>query len=491
MTEIRVDYRAEPTARRFHHSPAIVRGLRGPFGSGKSVACVQEIVREALSAPAGTDGVRRSRWAVVRNSYPELKSTTIKTWQDWYPEDLAPMRWTSPIECKLELPLEDGTKLYLEILFLALDLPKDVRRLLSLELTGIWFNEAREIGYDLIESGTARVGRYPAKRMLPEGVVQRSPIIMDTNPPDDDHWWYWLFEDEQPRGYEQFVQPPAVLGNGEEDPYRINPDAENLRHQPKGADYWMDMIPGKTREWIKVHLQNEYGTTTSGKAVHPEFNEHVHVAKKDMQPMNGVPLLIGMDMGLTPAVVIGQRTPQGQLRYLDELCADERGTGIRQFVRDVVMPHLRVYYGGPSKTILWGDPAGVERAQTDAETVFDVLREFFPDVRAAPSNRLQPRREALADYLTRMVGGEPALMLSTKCRNLRKALAGKYAYERLQIASVEERYRVQPAKNWYSHVAEASEYLALGLSEHGDDNNRNTPRMRPRGNAGSPTTAGY
>ena len=33
----------------------------------------------------------------------------------------------------------------LEVIFLALDRPEDVKKLLSLELTGIWINEAREI----------------------------------------------------------------------------------------------------------------------------------------------------------------------------------------------------------------------------------------------------------------------------------------------------------------------------------------------------------
>ena len=41
-------YRAEPTLAKFHRSKAFVRGVRGPIGSGKSVACCWEILRKVL-----------------------------------------------------------------------------------------------------------------------------------------------------------------------------------------------------------------------------------------------------------------------------------------------------------------------------------------------------------------------------------------------------------------------------------------------------------
>ena len=77
-----------PISKAFMLSDAFVRGIRGPFGSGKSTACVFEIMRRAREQPAGFDGVRRSRWAILRNTYPELRTTTIKTWHQWFPESL-------------------------------------------------------------------------------------------------------------------------------------------------------------------------------------------------------------------------------------------------------------------------------------------------------------------------------------------------------------------------------------------------------------------
>ena len=56
------------------------RGIRGPVGSGKSVACCVEVFRRALEQKPNKDGVRKSRWAVIRNTNPQLRTTTIKTW---------------------------------------------------------------------------------------------------------------------------------------------------------------------------------------------------------------------------------------------------------------------------------------------------------------------------------------------------------------------------------------------------------------------------
>ncbi|MCL5460110.1 hypothetical protein M3M33_15845, partial [Loigolactobacillus coryniformis] len=49
-----------------------------------------------------------------------------------------------------------------EVLFRALDNPDDQSRLLSLELTGGWVNEAREIPGEIITALRSRLGRYPS-----------------------------------------------------------------------------------------------------------------------------------------------------------------------------------------------------------------------------------------------------------------------------------------------------------------------------------------
>jgi hypothetical protein len=61
--------------------------IMGPLGSGKSVAACLRIMRHAQEQkPSPLDGLRKTRWAIVRDSYPDLKRTTIRTWVDTFPE---------------------------------------------------------------------------------------------------------------------------------------------------------------------------------------------------------------------------------------------------------------------------------------------------------------------------------------------------------------------------------------------------------------------
>ena len=179
---LELDFSGAPTTWEFLHNDSFVRGLMGPVGSGKSYGCASEIMLRAVKQPASPkDGIRYSRFVIVRNSYPELRTTTIKTWLELFPENVwGPMRWSPPISHHIKLPTRgDAAGIDCEVIFMALDQPKDVRKLLSLELTGAWVNEARELPLAVVQGLTHRVGRYPTKS---NGGCPWRGIWMDTNP---------------------------------------------------------------------------------------------------------------------------------------------------------------------------------------------------------------------------------------------------------------------------------------------------------------------
>ena len=81
----------------FMKDDTFFRGIRGPVGSGKSVGCCVEVFRRALAQEKNEQGIRKSRWAIIRNTNPQLRTTTIKTWLDWFPEDTwGRFQWSVP-----------------------------------------------------------------------------------------------------------------------------------------------------------------------------------------------------------------------------------------------------------------------------------------------------------------------------------------------------------------------------------------------------------
>jgi len=343
-------YEAPPTVGRFMLDQSFMRGLMGPVGSGKSSGCCVEIGRRAAEQKPGPDGIRRSRWAVVRNTYRELMDTTVKTWLSWWPEEVYGKLDTQNMVHHLRMGDVDC-----EVLFRALDGPQDVKKLLSLEVTGIWFNEAREIAKALVDAATGRVGRFPAKK---DGGPSWFGVIMDTNPPDTDHWWYRSFEDQRPEGWAIFKQPSGRAAN-----------AENIQNLPDG--YYRNIISGKTAEWVKVYVDGEYGYVQDGKPVFPEYSDNLHCAEFELNWK--FPVYIGIDFGLTPAAAIGQRLPSGAWRWRHEVVTEHMGAErfgklLSAFISERVPPSRF------NIVQITCDPAGNQESQAEERTPFLMLR---------------------------------------------------------------------------------------------------------------------
>lgn len=436
-------YEASHTLSKFHKSDKFVRGVRGPIGSGKSVACCWEIMMKAHAQEPFLDNdgklTRRSRWVIIRNSYRELIDTTIKTWEDWFPVGLGVFRqidmtWT------YYQKLPDGTYCYLEILYRALDKPKDVKKLLSLELTGAWINEAREIPKAIVDMVQGRIGRYPNKRM---GGPTWFGLIMDTNPPDSDHWWFTMFEANLPSNWAGFSQP-----SGKSD------SAENIENLP--PLYYDNMLQGKDQEWINVYVHGEYGFVSDGLPVIPEFHDHVHVSQEPFDFDSEI-LYIGVDFGRTPAAVFAQEI-NGQVQIVDELITF--GIGATHFAQ-LLKERIKGHYPN-AEVVAIGDPAGDNPGEQVDDTCIEILQNAGIPIDPAHTNNFTTRREAVAISLqTLNMQGEPLLMVSPKCTMLRKALGGGYKYRRMQVSG--EVFQMKPDKNKYSHVADALQYLMLGM----------------------------
>jgi len=418
--------------------------------SGKSTVCVTEVFRRCAEIPKCKDGYRRSRWAIVRNTLPQLKSTTLKTWNQWFPPGVAGI-WR---ESEKTFLLQVGD-IKAEILFLPLDTPDDAQRLLSLELTGVFFNETREVHPDLIIAARSRLGRYPSKAMLPKNVTYWHGMIMDTNPPSKDSWLFEQFEVNKPEGWVIFKQPGGM-----------DPKAENRENLP--PTYYEDMMNGATEDWIDVHVHGKYGRSLDGRAVYEKsFKRDFHVVETPLRAINSMNhnILIGMDFGRTPASVIGQRDVLGGLNVLDSLYVEN--VGLKKFLREHLKPLLteKFPYG---RYLVIGDPAGWAKSQLSEENAFDILKaEGFAAV-PAPTNDPDKRIAAVEGFLSQQVNGRAALRFSPEStsegmKHLIMGLDGGYKYKRKKDGS----YETSPAKDQYSHDNDGLQYLCLGANLSG------------------------
>lgn len=445
---------APPTISKFLKCDDFYRFLMGPVGSGKSSGCCAEIMRRAVEQKPQADKVRRSRFAIVRNTYGQLADTTLKTWQDWFrPEAFGEIN-KGEMAHTIKRHLPDKTQLELEVLFRALDKPKDIKKLLSLELTGAWVNEAREVPKGIIDGLGDRVGRYPA---LKDGGCTWRGVMGDTNMPDDDHWLYNLAEVERPKGWSFFKQPGGLIEIGGE--FVENPKAENIDNLE--PHYYLTRMAGKSPDYIRVYYCSQYGFVKEGKTVFPEYVDAIHCLKENFYPKKEFgPIWIGLDFGLTPAAVFAQQLTFGRWVWFDELVTEDMGA-----VRfgEVLKNKMAQDYAGFEFRI-FGDPAGNARADTDESTPFQILNTMGIRAEKAPTNDFMLRRDSVAVPLSRLVDGKPGLTISPKCAITRKGMAGGYHYRRIQVSG-DERYHDKPVKNKYSHPCEAGGYIMVSAGE--------------------------
>lgn len=484
-----------PVAAGFVKSRAFISGIMGPVGGGKTVAGIARCFRLGLSQRAVLDEqrgchVKRARIMAVRDTYPNLDRTLIKTWHQWVPKTMG--KWSGDAPRTHNITIDVGRpgmagfyQLDLEMIFTALgeNAVEDVLR--GFEGTGLWANEWDLLPRGLLEFGVGRVGRFPSPL---EGGCAVAQIFGDFNAPDEDNHLYDLFVNKKIDPALREVIEAETGGRQPlveffEQPGGLEENAENLHNLPGatednpkgGKNYYIKqaalMAPDKKRRMV----DNKWGAVRSGMPVYPEFADRLHVV--DAKPIAGLPLRIGMDAGLTPAAVIGQRTAFGQTVVLAELATivdqdDEQldtvgPTAFGEALADL----LATRFAGFPVEFAVVDPAaatGTDKTGNELSWLQTAARVAKLRIRAAPvpNNDLTIRLEAVRRPLKRILDqARPALVIDRSCTVLRRGFNSGYVYRRTAVAGGDSRYENKPAKNQYSHVHDALQYLMVASGE--------------------------
>lgn len=448
----------------------------GSLGSGKTHGLFARLMRHAQQQRQSTlDGLRKTRWAVVRSTYPDLKRSTIRTWNEIAPENVyGKMNWSLPPSHRLKFPLGDGTTVQAELDFLALDKPEDIRKLRSTEYTGIVFNEMQYTFKEIVDEADSRL-RYPPKS---EGGATWRGIFGDMNAPDEDHWIaimrgmvdlpQGMNDDERaalgrwPDEWNFYLQPPALIEkfdqHGRVVGYDVNPHAENLENLDD--DYYPKQIIGKSKAWIDSRLMVRVVLVVDGSPVWPMFRPEVHVANAVLQPHRDYDVDVGLDFGRQPAAIFGQAINNRVLVQNELLGHNEGAVDFAPKVRRLIAQR---YPDHPiSRFRFWGDPKGQDRGQTDDRTAYEIFEVNGMKVRPAPGlkqNMIATRVDAVANLLNEMYDGSPRFSLSPVCRTLKVAMAGRYHNKK------DDTGELKPSKDRYSNPADGLQYLCLGIGE--------------------------
>lgn len=431
-------YNASRTIAEFFACDKMEQLILGPIGSGKTTGVLMKILTLAHQQTPNANGERKTRWGVVRNTKPQLKDSVLKTVFDWLPPDGRRIIWKEQdATLELRLPLPDGTLVRCELLFRALDDERDARRLLSVEYTGVWFSEFREIPLQLRTDALSRTGRYPSKS---DGGCTWHGLLGESNMPVRGSDWHEYIEVDPPERLAVFKQPSG-----------LSPYVENIENLPDG--YYENLLAGASERWIQAHVLCEYPDSLDGKIVYANtFRRDVHVAKQELRPIPGTVVLMGIDQGRNPAAAFMQLSPKGQLIGVGETF------GLDISMETFAAEHLRPYVAsrfGSLPILAVTDPAAFTRNDTNDVTPADILRKYGFQTHRAPTNDLNRRLEAVEKFMLR---GDGLLLCPVHCKRLIAGMASEY---RFKLKSNGDAEPTPEKKHPVSDLQDALQYVAL------------------------------
>jgi hypothetical protein len=458
-----IDYTPPPTIKRFIRNHTMGElfydWIIGPVGSGKTTGIFFKLIYMAKLQAPSPDGIRRTRAVVVRNTMPQLKDTTLVSWNYWFKDGQAG-KWNATDKI---FTLRYGD-VECQVLFRPLDTPDDVARVLSLEINFAILDEFVEIPKAIIDALSARVGRYKQ----PDG----TPVTIwgmwgSSNPSTEDNWWYdYLHSD----AVLKWDRDPDVMARDRDahilkygaapntiyfhQPSGFAHDAENVENLPGQRGYYLNAAKGKTDAWVKQFIEAQWGFSISGQPVVPDFQEEYHVAKRPLQWNRFDKLIISLDPGITgSALLFGQEDYDGHLCIFKELV--QEGYGAQRLIEQRLLPVLNKDFRG-ADFIIVPDPAAANRTQTDEGSVVQVFRRYFGNDRVdcESNNRFPLRLNAIEHYISRI----GAVQIDKQgCPTLIRALKGGWRY----TADIKKDILkgAEPDKNPFSHVGDAFGYL--------------------------------
>ncbi len=439
-----------PVSAAFIADRGIFGGIMGPMGSAKTSSCIQKMVgiaSEQFQSPRS--GERLVKFGVVRDTLANMKRTTFKSIEEWFP---AGGEWggggaaMEPPFFKVGFRMPDGTITRLWLDFVGLDVHNIEQLAKGWNITGYWLNEGDLLSPDVKTYLDARAGRYPGKL---DGGCKWWGGFVDFNAPDTENYLYKLFEEDRPEGHKLFKQPSG-----------FSPQAENKHNLPDG--YYERMAIGKEKWWVRRNIENNYGFAREGEPVYEEYNDEFHSGGETIEAVKGIPVVLYADAALHPAIVFTQTMPNGQRRIIGEIAIEGGAVQLGK----AALAYAAKHFPGCRLKGGFADPSADKRDEkdSDADTWIATLNRVMgftglDRFRPAPTNDPVKRRGAVRSALTRTVdSAKPGLLVSARAKGTRKGFNSMYRFKKRTNGDKSD----EPEKNHpFSDLHDAVQYFCL------------------------------
>jgi hypothetical protein len=447
-------YDALPTLKRFHESPAQIRCIVGPVGSGKTTAATWETCYYIAWFLYKTYGIKKTRGVIVRNTYAELIDTTQRTVFEWFD-------WGGYKTQSKNYTLKYPNGIEIEILFRSCDRPQDVKKFKSLEITWYWIDESIEVADEVKKMLKNRLGRFPRKCPVRFG-------IETTNPPDIEHPTYYQFAwDTPPPGPVAKKQPLKNHAGFWQPPHENDANLRPGYYDELRLDY------ADSLDWVDMYIDGKPGVIVRGKLVYHNFKRRIHVANAPMVWSGGQLYRGWDDSGNTPACIVVSNPSPMRLHFHKEFCHDRMN--IVHFAEHVVN-QCNVLFPGANWTD-YDDPAGwnkFSKKEGGFTSNAQLIQEATGIQMIASEQNLTARLNAVDGQLALIDG----MLIDPSCTRFINGFLGGYCYPQMGLTG---EYSDKIDKNRFSHIHDAAQYVSVRLVKQ--KSHKKTRRKRRRRNA--------
>lgn len=347
---------------------SVFTALYGGSRSGKTFIIIYGIIVRASKC--------KSRHLVMRRTFASVKRSIF---MDTFPKVMNlcfPHLTCVANKSDLYVTFPNGS----EIWFAGLDSGDRVEKILGMEFSTIYFNEASEIEYEPIQIVLTRLAEKNA-------LTKR--VWYDFNPPSKSHWSYWLFIEK--------------LNPIDEEPLSNPEDYNHLMMNPKDnvenidEDYikLLERMPEKDRLRF---LDGIFGDDSDGRA-YSSFDRDRHVS--DVKYCGGT-IFIGMDFNVNPMTACVFSVYNNTFHVFDEIYLENSDTP--KMIAEI---KRRGYIG----TVI-PDSTGKNR-KTSGKSDFQMLRDGGLTIEYATN----PYQRDRVNNINRLLN-EDRIKISPKCKKL-------------------------------------------------------------------------